>query len=75
VSRMPWPLVSAAAEPLEEFAGDPLLSVACVLLIVVSIAWIIVARAVSRNLRNTHQRGGRDEPQSARDIWKSPPGQ
>lgn len=36
---------------LEEFASDPLLTIACVFLIGVSVAWIITARAITRNMR------------------------
>lgn len=63
-------------QPLEEFAQDPLLTVASVLLIVVSLGWIIVSRLVSRNLRKTAAlaRGtkkGAVKP--AKDIWAGPP--
>jgi hypothetical protein len=40
----------AALRPLEEFVRDPALTVACVLLIVVSVAWIIVSRLIYSNL-------------------------
>jgi hypothetical protein len=40
----------AALRPLEEFVRDPALTVACVLLIVVSVAWIIVSRLIYANL-------------------------
>jgi hypothetical protein len=34
-----------------EFAREPILTVACVLLIVVSIAWIVVSRMIVRQLK------------------------
>jgi hypothetical protein len=40
----------AALRPLEEFVRDPALTVACVLLIVVSVAWIVVSRLIYSNL-------------------------
>lgn len=43
--------VFAALRPLEEFVRDPALTVACVLLIVVSLAWVVVSRLISANLR------------------------
>ncbi len=64
------------AQPLEEFAQDPLLTVASVLLIVVSFGWIVVSRLVSRNLRkaararNAKKKG---TARPARDIWADPP--
>lgn len=63
-------------QPLEEFAQDPLLTVASVLLIVVSIGWIIVSRLVSRNLRKSvalqrTRKKGTVKP--AKDIWAGPP--
>lgn len=70
---MPLMIVPIAAEPLDEFASDPVLSVACVLLIVVSIAWIIVARSVSRNLRRDDRQSQQSGQRAARDVWKAPP--
>jgi hypothetical protein len=64
------------AQPLEEFAQDPLLTVASVLLIVVSIGWIIVSRLVSRNLRKSAAlaRGGKKGTvKASKDIWAGPP--
>lgn len=63
-------------QPLEEFAQDPLLTVASVLLIVVSVGWIVVSRLVSRNLRKTAARARGEKKGSvrpARDIWADPP--
>lgn len=62
---------------VEEFLNDPILTVACVLLIVVSIGWIIVSRLVSRNMRRARLRRldpakpGEYEP--PRDVWADPP--
>ncbi len=36
---------------LEEFLRDPTLTIACVLLIVVSFAWIVVSRIMVRRIR------------------------
>jgi hypothetical protein len=41
----------SAYHRLEEFVRDPLLTVACVLLIVVSIEWLVVTRRIARRLR------------------------
>ncbi|HEX2295485.1 MAG TPA: hypothetical protein VHN37_09270 [Actinomycetota bacterium] len=63
-------------QPREEFAQDPLLTVASVLLIVVSIGWIVVSRLVSRNLRKTAAQAKRQKkgtPRPPRDIWAGPP--
>lgn len=73
---MPTPMLQA--QPLEEFAQDPLLTVASVLLIVVSVGWIVVSRVVSRNLRRrAAQTRRRTEKQGtvrpAKDIWADPP--
>jgi hypothetical protein len=48
---MTQPYVLAALRPLEEFVRDPSLTVACVLLIVVSVAWVVVSRLIYANLR------------------------
>ena len=64
------------AQPLEEFAQDPVLTVASVLLIVVSVGWIVVSRIISRNLRKTAARAKGEKKGSvrpAKDIWSGPP--
>lgn len=68
-------MTAMQVQPLEEFAQDPLLTVASVLLIVVSIGWIVVSRLVSRNLRKTAARaaGKKGSPRPAKDIWADPP--
>lgn len=38
---------------LEEFLRDPTLTVACVLLIVVSFAWIVVSRTMVRRIKRS----------------------
>jgi hypothetical protein len=67
----------AQVEPFEEFVRDPVLTVACMLLIVVSIAWVVVARKISRNLREadryrTKAKAGKQ--QESKNVWKKPPG-
>lgn len=57
------PAVAAllAQASILELARDPLLTVACVLLIAVSLAWIVVAMAINRRLKRPGRsgRGGR----------------
>ncbi|HEX2057782.1 MAG TPA: hypothetical protein VHI71_05360 [Actinomycetota bacterium] len=63
-------------QPLEEFAQDPLLTVASVLLIVVSLGWVVVSRLVSRNLRKSATRAKAEKKgtvRPAKDIWAGPP--
>jgi len=60
-----------------EFAREPILTVACVLLIVVSIAWIVVSRMIARQLKRydkavTRPKRGRPTPRRRRD-WDEPP--
>lgn len=59
----------------EELVRDPILTVACVLLIVVSLAWIVVSRLIARNLKRAALRR-RPRPgtyRAPRDIWNYPP--
>ena len=50
---------------------DPVLTAACVLLITVSLAWVVVARLIARNLtRRPVEPVG---PLAPRDVWKAPP--
>ena len=67
-----------AAEPsLAEFFRDPILTVACVLLVVVSLGWIVVTRLILRHFKKAARRGvkGRvaDAATTPRDIWNVPP--
>lgn len=66
---------SMQTQPLEELAKDPLLAVAAVLLIVVSIGWIVVSRVVSRNLRKRAAQAQKKKgpPRPPKDIWSGPP--
>ena len=48
---MPSHIALAGLRPLEEFVRDPFLTVAGVLLIAVSIAWLVVSRLIYANLR------------------------
>jgi hypothetical protein len=50
-------LVAAKGPPLEEFSRDPLLTVACVLLVGVSMGWIVVSRLIYRNLKKAAAAG------------------
>ena len=62
-----------------EFTKDPILSVAALLLIVVSIGWIVVSRLISHELRRAAYRrarkGSRRPPPPRRrsDVWNDPP--
>ena len=70
------PMSMLQVQPLEEFAQDPLLTVASVVLIVVSVGWILVSRLVSRNLRRNAARARAKKTgavRPARDIWAEPP--
>jgi hypothetical protein len=62
-----------------ELARDPVLTVACVLLVVVSIGWVVVSRLIARNLRKGLLKRERAERRqlgdvrAPRDIWSEPP--
>ncbi len=73
-----FPLDSAqTADPLVEFLSDPILTVACVMLIVVSVGWVVISRLIVRNLRRAALKRRRsrrvDAIGSDRDIWSMPP--
>lgn len=69
--------IAQAADPLEEFLSDPILTVACVMLIVVSVGWVVISRLIVRNLRRAALKRRRsrrvDAVRSERDIWSMPP--
>ena len=44
-------ILFAQTNSFGEFAREPILTVACVLLIVVSLAWIVVSRMIVRQLK------------------------
>ena len=62
---------------IEEFLADPVLTVACVMLVVVSFGWVVISRLIVRNLRKAAMRGIRsrrvDAVRPNRDIWTMPP--
>ena len=74
---MIWHTFAAAGGSFAEFIEEPVLSVAAVLLIVVSIAWIVTARLITHAMKKAAYRAMNAQPRKqakpARDIWASPP--
>jgi hypothetical protein len=70
-------LLAAPGDRLNEFMSDPSLTIACVLLVVVSFGWMIISRLIVRNLRKAASRGVRnrrvESMRPSRDIWTMPP--
>ena len=73
------PHLLAKAGSFAEFTKDPLLSMAATLLIVVSVAWIVVSRMISHELKKAAYRRGRRSgrrpppPRRKADVWSDPP--
>ena len=69
--------LAATPEQIGELFKDPALTVACVLLIVVSIGWMVITRLIARRIKRAARRGQRsariDAVQSPKDIWSYPP--
>lgn len=69
--------LAASARDIGELFADPALTVACVLLIVVSTGWVVVTRMIVRRLRKAARRGRRvariDVVRDPKDIWSYPP--
>lgn len=61
---------------LADLTEDPVLTVAAVLLIVVSIGWIVVSRMITREIRRQAARRRRSSPTKKptkdRDMWSYP---
>lgn len=70
-------LLMAQKPSLAEFFRDPSLTVACVLLIVVSVGWILVTRLIVHQMKRAAKRGLKtptlDSMRGPRDIWEIPP--
>lgn len=60
---------------LEEFGSDPVLTIACLGLIGVSLLWVFLSPAIYRNLKKSAEEASRPvrRPAPPRDIWKAPP--
>ena len=60
---------------LEEFGSDPMLTIAALGLIAVSLMWLFLSPAIYRNLRRAAERAQIkiDKVRPARDIWSEPP--
>ena len=60
---------------LEEFGSDPVLTIAALGLIGVSLMWLFLSPAIYRNLRRAAERAQVkiDKVRPPRDIWKDPP--
>jgi hypothetical protein len=70
-------VLAATARAITELFADPVLTIACVFLIVVSVGWIVVTRLIVRGLRKAATKGRRvpriDVIAAPRDIWSYPP--
>ncbi|MDQ3878936.1 MAG: hypothetical protein M3290_11395 [Actinomycetota bacterium] len=66
-----------SAAGFQSLVRDPLLTVACVLLLVVCIGWIVATRLITHNLKRAARRAQRRRrtgpPPPPRDIWSAPP--
>lgn len=66
-----------AKRPLVEFMRDPSLTVACVLLVVVSVGWVVVTRLIVHKMKRAARQGVRNAAteaiRPAKDVWSMPP--
>jgi hypothetical protein len=74
---METPILLAQTNSFAEFTREPILTVACILLIVVSLAWIIVSRMIVRQLKRhdkaiSQRPRGRPTPRQKK-VWDQPP--
>ena len=72
------PQLAATARDIGELFRDPALTVACVLLMVVSIGWVVITRIIARRLKRAILLGQikgrhRDAVVAPKDIWRYPP--
>ena len=72
------PELAATARDIGELFRDPALTVACVLLMVVSIGWVVITRIIARRLKRAVLLGQikgryREAVVAPKDIWKFPP--
>ena len=51
---------------IEEFVSDPVLTVACVLLVAVSVGWILTSRAITKNMKRAAERQQRHRTRAPR---------
>ena len=68
-------LAAVRGRRFDEFFEDPVLSAACLLLILVSVAWILIVRRVGRRLDQAARAADVkvDRIRPPRDIWSAPP--
>jgi hypothetical protein len=71
----PWLHAQGTPIPFEELARDPVVFVACALLIGVSVAWLLVARMMARGERQIRRamRPIKKPRHHHNDIWRTPP--
>lgn len=68
----------AQERSFSELAEDPVLTLAAVFLMVVSIMYVVVARVVTRNMKKAavkqmRRRGKKPPPRPKREMWDYPP--
>lgn len=74
---MIYALTLAQERSFSELAEDPVLTLAAVFLMVVSIMYMLVARIVTRNMKRAAvrrmRRQGKKPPRPKREMWDAPP--
>ena len=70
-------VLAATARAITELFADPLLTIACVFHIVVSVGWLVIMRLSVRAMKKAASEGRRvpriDVVAPPRDIWAYPP--
>lgn len=73
------PLIAISQRPVEDFLSEPVLTVACVLLILVGFLWIVTARVIAHNQkvaararreRKSATRSGRTAPRAGTQAYR-----
>ena len=59
-------LLALGQRPLEDFITDPILTVACVLLIIVAFLWILTARLIAHNQKAVERARARRRTRAGR---------
>lgn len=71
-------VLAQTARDISELFSEPALTVACVLLIVTSVAWIVMSRMIVRRIKRAALRAKAaplDVVRPPKDIWSYPPPQ
>jgi hypothetical protein len=67
-------LAARGGTSFSEFSREPILTVACIMLIGVALAWVVLSRMIAHQLKRADRPALRRRSKRGTRVWDEPPG-